>query len=121
MMLPRQNKNAIRIMINNDDDAEDIAKKREEAQKEYGIVEENIPKRMVKEETSGRKNSFNAGKPNQIPKETAAKSTSVAKNYAGNSLGNKQPMTNNLVGPPPNLIGNKNPITNANITKGRGM
>jgi hypothetical protein len=29
MMLPRQNKNAIRIMINNDDDADDIAKKRE--------------------------------------------------------------------------------------------
>lgn len=38
-MLPRQNKNAIRIMINNEDDAEDIAKKREDAQKEYGIVE----------------------------------------------------------------------------------
>ena len=32
-MLPRQNKNAIRIMINNDDDAEDIARKRDEAQK----------------------------------------------------------------------------------------
>ncbi len=29
MMLPRQNKNAIKIMINNDDDAEDIADKRE--------------------------------------------------------------------------------------------
>jgi hypothetical protein len=42
----------------------------------------------------------------------------VAKNYAGSSLGNKQPMTNNLVNPP-NLI-NKNPIT-ANIAKGRGM
>lgn len=28
MMLPRQNKNAIRIMINNDDDAEDIERKR---------------------------------------------------------------------------------------------
>jgi hypothetical protein len=32
-MLPRQNKNAIRIMINNDDDEEDIARKRDEAQK----------------------------------------------------------------------------------------
>jgi hypothetical protein len=32
-MLPRQNKNAIRIMINNDDDADDIARKRDEAQK----------------------------------------------------------------------------------------
>ncbi len=32
-MLPRQNKNAIRIMINNDDDAEDIERKRDEAQK----------------------------------------------------------------------------------------
>jgi len=27
-MLPRQTKNAIRIAINNDDDADDIAKKR---------------------------------------------------------------------------------------------
>lgn len=33
MMLPRQNKNAIRIMINNDDDADDIAGKRDEARK----------------------------------------------------------------------------------------
>ena len=33
MMLPRQNKNAIRIMINNDDDADDIAEKRGKAQK----------------------------------------------------------------------------------------
>jgi hypothetical protein len=38
LMLPRQNKNAIRIMINNEDDAEDIARKRDEAQKEYGII-----------------------------------------------------------------------------------
>ena len=37
-MLPRQNKNAIRIMISNEDDADDIAKKREDAQKEYGIM-----------------------------------------------------------------------------------
>jgi hypothetical protein len=44
MMLPRQNKNAIRIMINNDDDAEDIARKRDEAQKEYGVTEE-IPQK----------------------------------------------------------------------------
>lgn len=28
LMLPRQNKNAIKIMISNEDDAEDIAKKR---------------------------------------------------------------------------------------------
>ena len=37
MMLPRQNKNAIKIDINNDDDAEDIEAKRMEAQKNYGI------------------------------------------------------------------------------------
>ena len=43
MMLPRQNKNAIRIMINNDDDAEDIAMKRDKAQKQYGLVEEQPP------------------------------------------------------------------------------
>jgi hypothetical protein len=39
MMLPRQNKNAIKIMIDNDDDAEDIAEKRDRAQREYGLVE----------------------------------------------------------------------------------
>lgn len=54
-------------------------------------------------------------------KETGAKSTSVAKNYAGNSLGNKQPMTNNLVGPGANLLANKNPINNPSINKGRGI
>jgi hypothetical protein len=32
-MLPRQKNNAIRIMIDNDDDAEDIAEKRGKAQK----------------------------------------------------------------------------------------
>lgn len=37
MMLPRQNKNAIKIDINNDDDADDIELKRREAQKNYGI------------------------------------------------------------------------------------
>lgn len=56
-----------------------------------------------------------------MAKETNSKSTSVAKNYAGNSLGNKQPMTNNLVGPGANLIPNKNPSNNPNINKGRGM
>jgi len=108
-------------MINNDDDAEDIAKKREEAQKEYGIVEEQIAKKLVKDESTGRKNSFNAGKGNQITKDTTTKSTSVAKNYAGNSLGNKQPMTNNLVGPSANLLANKNQVTGANLVKGRSM
>ena len=116
-MLPRQNKNAIRIMINNDDDADDIAKKREDAQKEFGI-EELMPKKMNKEEPSGRKNSFHAGKVTQPTKEIA-KSTSVAKNYAANGFGNKQPMTNNLVNPP-NLT-NKNPTTNPNIAKNRDM
>jgi len=53
MMLPRQNKNAIRIMINNDDDADDIARKRDEAQKEYGVVNEE-PKKPIREETSLR-------------------------------------------------------------------
>jgi hypothetical protein len=40
-MLPRQNKNAIRIMIDNDDDMEDIARKRDEAEKDYRGIEEN--------------------------------------------------------------------------------
>ena len=36
-MLPRANKNAIKIEISNDDDAEDIAAKREKAQLDFGI------------------------------------------------------------------------------------
>ena len=35
-------------MIDNDDDADDIARKRGEAQKEYGIMEEEAPRRIVK-------------------------------------------------------------------------
>jgi hypothetical protein len=53
-------------------------------------------------------------------KETNQKSTSTAKNYTGNSLGNKASINNNLVGPTTNLMPNKNPINNAaNINKGR--
>ena len=66
MMLPRQNKNAIRIMIDNDDDAEDIAMKRDKAQKEYGIPEEPPqppPKKAVmKEDPMARKGSFTGAK-----------------------------------------------------------
>jgi len=54
-----------------------------------------------------------------LVKETNQKSTSVAKNYAGNSLGNKVPMNNNLVGPTTNIMTNKNLINNPNINKGR--
>ena len=43
-MLPRQNKNATRIMIENEDDAEDIARKIDEAQRWYGISEQILPK-----------------------------------------------------------------------------
>ena len=66
MMLPRQNKNAIRIMIDNDDDAEDIAMKRDKAQKQYGIPEEPPqppPKKAVmKEDPMARKGSFTGAK-----------------------------------------------------------
>ena len=41
MMLPRQNKNAIKIEISNDDDAEDIEIKRMQAQRDYGIREDH--------------------------------------------------------------------------------
>ena len=66
-----------------------------------------------------RKGSFN-GKGNQQPKQEA-KSTSVSKNHVANSLGNKNVMTNNLVGAPPQLMNNKGQnIGNNNINK-RGM
>jgi hypothetical protein len=40
MMLPRQNnKNVLKINIDKDDDAEDIQKKREDAQRSYGIID----------------------------------------------------------------------------------
>lgn len=56
-----------------------------------------------------------------MTKEISTKSTSVAKNYAGNSLGNKQPLNNNLIGPTANLIANKNSINGPTINKGRGI
>lgn len=112
MMLPRQNKNAIRIMINNDDDAEDIARKRDEAQKEYGIAEEP-PKRTVKEENSGRKNSFNG----KMQPKVEQKSSSVAKNY----VGHKPTLSNNLMGPPPSLINNKGQTIPTNPSNKRGI
>lgn len=62
-MLPRQNKNAIKIDINQDDDAEDIEAKRMEAQKNYGI-QDNQPREASMDpkknldENRGRQQSF---------------------------------------------------------------
>ena len=39
MMLPRTNKNVLKIDIDKDDDAQDIQIKRENAQRSYGIIE----------------------------------------------------------------------------------
>ena len=74
MMLPRQNKNAIRIMINNDDDAEDIARKRDEAQKEYGIQEDPYRPPPKEENTTARNNSFAVNKLNNHPIKSETKS-----------------------------------------------
>lgn len=66
MMLPRNNKNAIKIMINNDDDMDDINDKKEEARKEYGISDE--PTRKVKEESVRTSNYSQAkNKINPLP------------------------------------------------------
>ena len=116
MMLPRQNKNAIKIMIDNDDDAEDIARKRGEAQKQYGIIEDEPPRKVVKEET-GRKNSFNAGK---IQPKQETKSSSANKNHIGNSLNHKSPVLNNMA-PPPALLNNKGQNLNQANKRGIGM
>lgn len=83
-------------------------------------MEEQAAKKIVKEENTGRKNSFNAGKGIPLTKETGPKSTSVAKNYTANSLGNKQPLNNNLVGPTITQA-NKMPINNPSVNKGRGV
>lgn len=40
-MLPRHNKNAIKIDISKDDDAEDIEKKRSEAYGSYGFIDKD--------------------------------------------------------------------------------
>jgi hypothetical protein len=81
---------------------------------------DEAPKKMnTKEELTGRKNSFNAGK---IQPKPETKSSSVTKNHIGNSLGHKNPMTNNLVGQPsglnnkgPNLGNNRRPIGMDNL------
>lgn len=54
MMLPRQNRNAIKISISNDDDAEDIEIKRIQAQMSYGIRDEQ-PQRVNKLENKSFK------------------------------------------------------------------
>jgi hypothetical protein len=91
LMLPRQNKNAIRIMIETGDDMEDIARKRDEAEKDYRGMDES--KNVGREEVNSRKNSMAANKILPVVKDN--KSSSLAKNYIG--LGNK-PLNNNLVG-----------------------
>lgn len=119
MMLPRQNKNAIRIMINNDDDAEDIARKRDEAQKEYGIAEEAPPKKQqqpVKEESHLRKNSFGGAKANQlIGGGKSEKSNSVTKNVVVNNISKANTMaTSQMMNSKGNVgsIGSKQKIEN---------
>ena len=70
MMLPRQNKNAIKININNDDDAEEIEAKREIARGNMGIKEDakkrersNDPYSMMHPEPQRpRQQSFGNGK-----------------------------------------------------------
>ena len=123
MMLPRQNKNAIRIMINNDDDAEDIAEKRELAQKEYGLADEPqmpVKRPPMKEDQSLRKNPINSAK-NQPKVET--KSTSVSKNSVANSLsGHRNTMGNVGLGNQPQMMVNKGQNVNNNPPKrGPGM
>ena len=82
-------------------------------------MEEQPAKKVAREDNSGRKNSFNASKGPPLAKETAAKSTSVAKNYTASSLGNKQPLNNNLVGPN-TLQASKTPLNNPSINKNTG-
>lgn len=43
MMLPRQNKNAIKIAISNSDDEDDIAEKKRKAMNSYGGVKVEEP------------------------------------------------------------------------------
>lgn len=57
-----------------------------------------------------RKNSFGGQKINQIGKQDNLKSNSLAKNISGNSLGSKQPLTNNIVNP--NIFNKQLPVQN---------
>lgn len=68
-MLPRQNKNAIKININNDDDVEDIEAKREIARGNLGIKDDgkkrersNDPYTLMHQEQRPRQQSFANGK-----------------------------------------------------------
>ena len=71
-MLPRQNKNAIKIDINHDDDATDIEVKRQEAQRSYGLktsrsrdVSKDLRKKSVnRSQSRSRQSSFTSGSPN---------------------------------------------------------
>jgi len=94
-------------MIDNDDDLEDIARKRDEAEKDYRGVDD--PKNNSREEVNLRKNSMAATKIVPIVKDN--KSSSLAKNYIGGNNLNNRPLSNNLVGQQPNLLG-KQPAAN---------
>ena len=60
MMLPRQNKNAFKIDINNEDDAEDIEAKRMQAQKNYGIKDQQQSRELSSDpnDVRNRQQSF---------------------------------------------------------------
>ena len=68
-MLPRQNRNVLKINIENDDDAEDIEAKRHAARGNMGIKEEKNPRErsndpyiFKQEEQRPRQQSFGNGK-----------------------------------------------------------
>ena len=84
MMLPRQGKNAIKIDIDKEDDAEDIELKKEKARENYGVKEETKPRERSVEpsqfrfdESKKRKQSFgtikNESKTNQVPENKKSK------------------------------------------------
>ena len=85
--------------------------KREEAQREYGLMK--TPK-----EDFTRKNSSNGGK---MQSKTEQKSVSVNKNPMGGNLGSNNRQPNNMVSPPALLNNKGQHLATGNKRGGMGM
>lgn len=93
MMLPRGNKNAIKIAISNSDDEDDIAEKKRKALQEYGIKPEQ--KRDDKRNASLKEDNLNSDRRlsmgTLLKNPGGAKGNSLAKNGLSNTSNRQNP------------------------------
>jgi hypothetical protein len=99
LMLPRMNKNAVKIMIDSNDDAEDIQNKKNEAQKLLGVKGTDL-------EPTQQFPSYNGGSQSQQFSQPGAYAMQQPFNQFNQQLGQSQPLQ---FGQPPNSQFNQFP------------